>query len=132
MAVYANIFVDQGAKYSSAIDVVSANGAPLNLTTYTITGKIRKSYHSTTSVDFGIDVYDAPNGKIQIYLEPSKTALLKAGRYVYDIQVASNLDSNDVLRIVEGQVEVNPRVTRPDTSEPEPPPPDDLGTWVPA
>jgi hypothetical protein len=42
-------------------------------------------------------------------MTPALTANIKAGRYVYDLTVSSNVD---VLRIVEGIVTVLPGVTR--------------------
>jgi hypothetical protein len=37
---------------------------------------------------------------------------MKAGRYLYDVEVVQT-STGKVIRVVEGQVEVNPRITQP-------------------
>ena len=110
MAVVANITVDQGSLFDSTIDVEDASGNPADLTGYTARGQIRKTYSSSTAVDFSASVTDPSGGKIKITLTGTQTQGMKAGRYVYDVEVVSS--GGSVTRVVEGQVEVTPRVTR--------------------
>ena len=51
MAVYANLTVDQGTDFSSAIDVTDSDGDPVSLVGYTVAGQIRKHYNSSTKVE---------------------------------------------------------------------------------
>jgi len=37
---------------------------------------------------------------------------LKAGRYVYDVEILSNDSPPIVTRVIEGQIDITPRVTR--------------------
>ena len=111
MAVYANIPIDQGTDFSSDVTVEGSDGIVFNLTGYTARGQIRKSYASTTSVPFVASINTPSNGKITISLTSATTAAMKPGRYVYDIEIVQT-GTNKVTRVVEGQVEVNPRVTR--------------------
>lgn len=110
MAVVANITLDQGSNFDSTIDVEDVNGNAADLTSYTARGQIRKTYTSTSAVSFTASVTNASAGTIGISLTGTQTGNMKAGRYVYDVEVVSS--GGNVTRVVEGQVEVMPRVTR--------------------
>ena len=110
MATYANIFIDQGSDFSFTVDLSTAAGL-LDLTSYTARGQIRKSYTSSTSVDFDISI-SVSDPELTCSLTSEQTSLLKYGRYVYDIEILSSDDPVVVSRVVEGQVDVTPRVTQ--------------------
>lgn len=111
MATYSDIFIDQGSSYSSTIDVLDSNRLPYNLTGYTARGQIRKSYASQNAINFATNINTPLEGKVNISLTSTQTRGMKAGRYVYDIEVYNI--SGHVLRISEGQVEISPATTRP-------------------
>ena len=111
MAVYANLFVDQGTDFMSTINLEGGTGAAYGLTGYTIRAQMRKTYTSTRAVDFIANITEPALGIAQIELSAEQTSLLKAGRYVYDVEVIS--PDGTVYRVVEGQIDVAPRVTRP-------------------
>lgn len=110
MAIYANLSVDQGTDFSSFITVEDTSGQTVDLTGYTARGQIRKTYSSTTSTSFTASVTDPSDGEIKIQLDATTTGGMKAGRYVYDVQIVSS--GGAVSRVVEGQLEINPGVTR--------------------
>jgi hypothetical protein len=110
MAVVANITIDQGSAFDSTIDVEDASGNAANLSGYTARGQIRKTYASSTAVDFSASILNATAGTIRITLDGTQTAAMKAGRYVYDVEIVSS--AGIITRVVEGQVEITPRVTR--------------------
>ncbi len=107
MAQKANITIDQGTTFSSGIDLLDGNDEPVNVTSYTARGQIRKHYSSSNSVSFTTTL---SNGSLVISLTANQTANMVAGRYVYDIELVD--PSNTVLRILEGIVTVTPEVTR--------------------
>lgn len=109
MAVYANLSIDQGASFASTVTVEGPNGLLFDLTGYSVRGQIRKSYTSTTAVNFTAGITSPAAGEINISLSASTTATLKPGRYQFDIEIVNGAL---VQRVIEGQVEVNPRVTR--------------------
>lgn len=111
MAVYANLFVDQGTDFMSTINLEGGTGSSFDLTDYTIRAQMRKTYTSSRSTDFVANITDPTLGIAQIELSAEQTSYLKAGRYVYDVEVIS--PDGVVYRVVEGQIEVSPRVTRP-------------------
>lgn len=107
MATYSNIFIDQGSDFAMTVDLTQSVGT-LSLTGYTARGQIKKTYASSTKVDFTVSV-DTTNTELDISLSSTQTGGMKAGRYVYDIEIVSS--SSHVTRVLEGQVEVTPRVT---------------------
>ena len=108
MATYANLFIDQGSDFSFTLDLSTTVGL-LDLTSYTARGQIRKSYTSSTSLDFDISIHVS---ELECSLTSAQTSLLKYGRYVYDIEILSSDDPAVVTRVVEGQVDVTPRVSQ--------------------
>lgn len=112
MAVYANISIDQGSDFTSTVTVEGSDGLIYDLTGYTARGQIRKSYTSTTAVNFATAINSPTQGTILLTLTAAQTAVMRAGRYLYDIEIVQT-STNKVIRVVEGQVEVNPRITQP-------------------
>ena len=111
MAVYANLTIDQGSDFFSSVSVEGANGLPFDLTGYTARGHIRRSYQSQTAYPFTALVNDPTDGEIEISLGNTATSQMKAGRYLYDIEITKT-STGERTRVVEGQVEVTPGVTR--------------------
>jgi hypothetical protein len=72
---------------------------------------MRRSYYSANATTFGVDISDPINGNVTITLDANTTANLKAGRYVYDVEVVANA-TYTVTRIVEGTITVMPEVTK--------------------
>ena len=110
MAIYANLTADQGSNFDAVIDVIDVDGNYINISDYTYRGQVRKSYASSTSVDFTVYTNNPVQGQLIIELSAEQTAAMKYGRYVYDVEIISS--SGYVTRVVEGQLEITPRVTR--------------------
>ena len=111
MAIYSNIVIDQGTDWSAEIVVEDAAATVADLTGYTGAGQIRKAYTSTTAVSFTVTVTNALKGILTIALSNAQTNAMKAGRYVYDIEITRTSDTTKT-RVVEGQLTVNPGVTQ--------------------
>jgi len=109
MATYSNLFIDQGSDFNFTVDLSTTTGA-VDLTDYTSRGQIRKSYTSSTSVDFTISI-NVSESELACSLTSAQTSSLKAGRYVYDIEILSGDATPIITRVVEGQIDVTPRVT---------------------
>lgn len=108
MATVNNIVIDQGTTFSLSIVMTNSDGSAKDLTDYTVTAQLRKSYYSSTSTDFTVATVDL-SGEITLSLTAAQTGSLKAGRYVYDCEAAS---ASETLRVVEGIVTVTPQVTK--------------------
>lgn len=113
MATVKNIVIDQGTTYSLSITVSDATGTALNLTGYTLRAQMRKSYGATTSTSFTTASATPASGVLTISLTDTQTSALKAGRYVYDIEIVEPVGAGGaVTRVLEGIVTVTPEVTR--------------------
>ena len=110
MASISNIFIDQGADFTTTVTVTDSNGDAVSLAGYSAAAQIRKSYSSSTSTAFTTSISNASGGEITITLTDIQTAALEAGRYLYDVLITAS--GGDKTRVVEGQVTVNPSVTR--------------------
>lgn len=108
MAVYANLVIDQGTQFVSTVSVEDGSGLPYALSGFTARGTIRRTYTSATSYPIQCVISRPAEGEIDMTITSTVTSQLKAGRYVYDIVID---DGNEITRVVEGQVEVTPRVT---------------------
>lgn len=108
MATTVNLLIDQGATFSTMIDLVDQNGDPIDLSSYTGASQMRKHYTSSNSISFTVGLSNT--GVVTLGLTAAQTAALTAGRYVYDVEVTDG--ANNVSRIVEGIVTVSPNVTR--------------------
>ena len=110
MAAIANFYVDQGTTFSTSVLVTNDDGSAFDLTGYTVAAQIRKSYSSSTKVDFTATVADPSTaGQINLTLTATQTGTLEEGRYVYDVEVTSGVT---VTRVIEGLVTVSPQVTK--------------------
>jgi hypothetical protein len=109
MASKANLVMDQGSNFSVTITLTDENGDLVSLSGFTGTSQMRKSYSSLNAVSFGVSL-DANLATITLTLDAPNTAVIPAGRYVYDVDVISA--ANVSSRIIEGIVTVTPSVTK--------------------
>lgn len=109
MATIQNLYIDQGTTFSLTITVSDQNGDVKDLSDYTAAAQMRKSYYTSSSTNFTASISSPLDGEVTISLTATQTSALKAGRYVYDIEVTSD---EETLRILEGIVVVNPEVTK--------------------
>ena len=110
MAVYSNLTVDQGTDFTMSVDVTDTDGDALNLTGFTVAGQVRRSYFSTTAVNFTCAVSNATSGIITVSLSGTQSDAMKAGRYVYDVEITNAGGAK--TRVLEGQLEIMPAVTK--------------------
>lgn len=110
MATISNLVVDQGTTFSSIISLTNQNGTAMDLTGYTVKSQFRKSYQSSTATDFTASIYDAAAGKVRLQLTPTATSNVRAGRYLYDIELTSPIGEKS--RALEGLVIITPEITK--------------------
>lgn len=109
MAQVQNIYIDQGTTFSFTIAVSDQYGDLKDLSDYTAASQMRKSFYTNTSIDFTADISSPLDGEVTISLTAEETSAIKAGRYVYDIEINS---TEETVRVLEGIVVVNPEVTK--------------------
>jgi hypothetical protein len=112
MASAHNLYIDQGADFNAQLQIFDDNNAPWDLTGYTGSAKIKKSYYSTTSVLFVVSFpVSRTSGYIILELSSTQTSEMEQGRYLYDV-VLTNTTGGKKTRVLEGIVTINPGVTK--------------------
>lgn len=107
MAVISDLFIDQGTDFSTLITISN-----LDLSGYQVASQMRKLYSSSDSVDFvaTIPTQTATQGIVKLELAASTSSGMKAGRYVYDIELTNQNGKRS--RPIKGLVVIDPEVTR--------------------
>lgn len=118
MAQYEEFTIDQGSDVAVQIHCLEPDtNAAKDLTGYNVSAKLKKNYNSDSAdtTSFSSIVANPPeDGVVTLTLTNTQTEALRAGRYVYDVEL-SFVDSDGatiVERILEGRVQVTPSVTR--------------------
>ena len=110
MAAFSELQIEQGATFSTTLNVEDTSGSYINLYAYSASSQMRKSYYSSTYYTISASVTGTANGEITLSMTSANTASLTPGRYVYDLIVTS--PTSEVTRVVEGIITVLPSVTR--------------------
>ncbi len=111
MAAYAEITIEQGATFSTTVNVTDAQGNALNLFSYSAASQMRKSYYASSANTLSSVITGNANGEITLSMTAANTSNLSPGRYVYDLRITNSVDGF-VTRVVEGTAVVMPSVTR--------------------
>lgn len=111
MAAYANLVIDQGSTFTTALTVEDADGNVQDLSGFTAYASIRKTYRSVTATAFDqVSIGNPTAGEVTMRIDGATSQGMKPGRYVYDVIVMSG--GNVPTRVLEGQLEITPSVTR--------------------
>lgn len=118
MAQYEDLTIDQGADVAIELQLLEKDGSVKNLTGFSAAAKMKRSYNAdsdnTQAFTTIIDAQAPDNGKLILELSNTQTDALKAGRWVYDVEI-SYVDSDGdrvIERVLEGNIQVTPSVTR--------------------
>lgn len=110
-AAYSNLYLEQGTTFTTTITLDDVYGETYNLAGYSASSQMRKSYYSSNATATFSTSINVGQGTVTLDLDANTTANIAPGRYVYDAII---YDSNThvTTRILEGIIEVSPRVTR--------------------
>ena len=110
MAAYiSNIVIDAGADFDQTFNLESSSNAPLDLSGYSATSKLKKHPASLNDkASFSVSFPNRTLGQLKISLGSSITSALKAGRYSYDVLLN---DGSIKTRIVSGSAIITAGVT---------------------
>lgn len=116
MAQEETFTIDQGADVAIELHLIDPTGGAKDLNNHTINAKMKKNFNSD-SADTQIFNSITPNptdGIITLSLTNAQTDSLRAGKYVYDVEISFvDSDSNVIIeRVLEGRIVVSPSVTR--------------------
>ena len=108
MATIKNLVLEQGATFSANIQYLNSNKVPISLVGYNVRSKMRTSYNAANAAAFVAVITNGSTGNINLSLTAANTAALEYGRYVYDVEAYIG---QELLRVVEGTVDVTPGVS---------------------
>lgn len=116
MAQYEELSIDKGSDITLQLELEDTSGNKKDLTNYTVAGKLKKTYNTPDGeATIFVTEIQAPaaDGVVNLTLSNSQTDALKAGRYVYDVEISFiDSDAQTVIeRVLEGTIEVTPSVT---------------------
>jgi hypothetical protein len=114
MAVQYNVEIDQGADWFLNVTYEQPAGTPVNITNYTSALQLRSLPTDPTAVlslatGSGITITGA-SGLVAIRATATQTRAIDEGIYYYDLEITS--PAGVVTRLVQGQADVSPEVTR--------------------
>jgi hypothetical protein len=110
LAAYSEITIEQGATFSTTVNVNDVYNQPINLGGYSASSMMRKSYYSTTAYLINSTITNAVSGEITLSISSANTTILPVGRMVYDLII--NDGANNITRVIEGIATILPSVTR--------------------
>ena len=105
-----NFTIDRGVNFLTAIRI-KIDGAPVNLSFYSFSSKIKKHYGASTF--YNIEVIPTPpdeEGLVNLSISASQSANIPIGRYYYDL-LATNIFTERVTKVVEGTILVKGTVS---------------------
>ncbi len=120
MAAEYKLDIDQGSTFSVELTIKDSSGSAIDITGRTFTGQIRSIYSAATVIaTFTCAITDATAGKMTFSLTAAETAAITVDaatgtertktRYIYDIEMTNG---STVTRILQGNVDISPEVTR--------------------
>lgn len=115
MTTKTNLTIHQGETFTATFTWLDASEEAIDLSSYTAHMQVRRTYADIDTTDPIIDITDEDaieldaSGNIVITLTDDVTEGIKAGDYVYDLEL--NL-GGVVTKLLTGKVNVIPEVTR--------------------
>ena len=110
MAAFTELLIEQGATFSTTVNVEDTAGAAINLYGYSASSQMRKSFYATSNTIITSTITGNANGEITLSMTAAATANLTPGRPVFDLLITS--PSSVKTRVVEGIIVISPGVTQ--------------------
>ena len=110
MAAFTELLIEQGATFSTTVNVEDSAGAAINLFGYSASSQMRKSYYATSNTIITSTITGNANGEITLSMTAANTANLTPGRSVFDLLITS--PTGVKTRVIEGVIVISPGVTR--------------------
>ena len=110
MAAFTELLIEQGATFSTTINVEDSAGSAINLYGYSASSQMRKSYYATSNTIITSTITGNANGEITLSMSSATSSNVSAGRYVFDLLITA--PNATKTRVIEGIVIVSPGVTQ--------------------
>lgn len=109
-AAYQNLYLEQGASFSTTITMTDVFGNAYNLQSFGANSQIRRSYNSANASGYFSCSINTSTGQLTLAMDANTSATLAAGRYVYDAKIIDSAHGTKV-RVLEGILDVSPQVS---------------------
>ena len=109
-SAYQNLLLEQGSNFLVSIVLDDVYGQNYDLNGFTAYSQMRKSYYAANATASFNTSIDYATSTVSLSLTANTSANIAPGRYVYDTILTDG--SHNVVRILEGIVEVSPSVSR--------------------
>ena len=109
-----DLVVHQGATLRATLNLKQTDGTTaFDLTNYTAACQMRSTYTTGTRTTIDANIANDPTtGRIDLFLDPTQTASLKApNTQFYDVELHHRTNSDQILKVVKGKITVKPSVT---------------------
>lgn len=112
MAAYVELYMDQGTTFENSLTITDdITNAAANISGYTITSQMRRSYYSANaSANITCTIANAATGNVRLSMTAANTSVIRPGRYLFDVDTTDPFGR--VTRILEGIINVTPGITR--------------------
>jgi hypothetical protein len=112
MAAYVELIMDQGTTFNNIINLSDdITNSSLNIIGFQVRSQMRRSYYSANATaNINCTITNYANGEITMSMTAANTSLIKAGRYLFDLETVD--PSGVVSRVLEGIITVTPQITR--------------------
>jgi hypothetical protein len=112
-----NLNIEKGAKYEHKFTWVDENSNPINISSYLARMHIREHIEDTAFVlelttTNGRITLGGANGEIDLYIGATDTDSLGIQTGVYDLELYDSGDADNVVKLIQGQVNIVQNVTR--------------------
>ncbi len=105
--------IEQGATFTRQATWSDENGVPINLTGYTISGKIRKKYSDSNEIaTFTCELVTPLSGIFSFSLTATQTASIVSSNEIVGVYDIKATIGSTVYRILEGEVRISPDASR--------------------
>ena len=110
MATRYDIAIDAGSTYAMQIQLEDDDGLPLSMVGCSAQSMIRYNYKDVSPAAIFTPLIDSVNGVLTLSLTPAQTASLTRAKGIFDVELT--FSDGTTQRLVEGQVIINPEVTK--------------------
>lgn len=108
MAKTIDLYLDKGTEFVAIFPpVTTSDGSVVNLTGYTVTSLMRRSYATRYAVQITAAITNASAGIIKLSLTNVETSGLAVARWVYDVMIENNT-THEITKVFDGILTVNP------------------------
>jgi len=109
---YTELYMDQGSTFRVTVNLADeSTNNTINLASYGFASQMRRSsYSAFPTANIICQVANTDWTTLILTLPAANTSNIKAGRYVYDVEMTD--PDGIVTRILEGTIEVTPEVTK--------------------